>query len=38
MTTFKYFWDDKIKENKTGWACGTYRENVYRVLLGRLGA
>jgi hypothetical protein len=26
MTTFKYFWGDKIKENKNGWACGTYGE------------
>jgi len=23
MTTFKYFFGDKMKENKTGWACGT---------------
>jgi hypothetical protein len=25
-TTFKYFWGDKIKENKIGWACGRYGE------------
>jgi hypothetical protein len=24
MTSLKYFLGDKIKENKTGWACGTY--------------
>lgn len=39
-TSFKYFLGDKIKENKTGWACGTYgkEKNSYRVVVGRLGA